>query len=86
MLGYTPEEVVGKKLVTFMDPDYSTIAQESLERVLLKGFEYDRQYKMLRKDKTLIDVNMNVAAVRDAKGEYVCTICMISNLSDQVEK
>lgn len=86
MLGYTPEEVVGKKLVTFMDPDYSTTAQESLERVLLKGFEYDRQYKMLRKDKTLIDVNMNVAAVRDAKGEYVCTICMISNLSDQVEK
>lgn len=83
MLGYAPDEVIGRKLVTFMDPDYITIAQDSLDRVLLKGFEYDRQYKMIRKDKTFIDVNMNVAAVRDAKGEYVCTICMISNVSDQ---
>ncbi|MFC1925371.1 PAS domain S-box protein [Chloroflexota bacterium] len=83
MLGYTPEEVIGQKLTAFMDSDYRTIAQESLDRVLVKGFEYDKQYKMVRKDNTVIDVNMNAAAVRDAKGEYVRTICMVSNVSQQ---
>ena len=86
MLGYTPEEVAGKKLTGLMDPENRATAQECLDRVLIRGFEYDRQYRMIRKDKALIDVNMNVAAVRDAKGEYVCTICMISNVSNKGEK
>ena len=81
MLGYTPDEVIGQKLAVFLDSNYVTIAQESLDRVLIKGFEYDKQYKMVRKDKTSINVNMNAAVIRDANGEYVRTICMINNIS-----
>ncbi|MFC1924419.1 PAS domain S-box protein [Chloroflexota bacterium] len=83
ILGYKSEEVVGQNLITLIHPDYRTMAQESLERVLIKGFEYDKQYKMIRKDETPIDVNMNAAAVRDANGEYVRTICMIGEITQQ---
>jgi len=85
VLGYTSDEVFGQNLMTLIHPDYRATAQESLDRVLIKGFEYDNHYGMLRKDGTLIDVNMNAAAVRDANGEYVRTICMIDTITGQFQ-
>ena len=78
MLGYTQSEIIGRRLVDIFHPDEYSKIEELLNGVLIKGFEYDNQYIMLKKDGTSIKVSMNAAAATDTNGEYVRTICMIN--------
>ena len=77
MLGYKASEIVGRSLLELIHPDDREKAQVSLNKVLSKGFDYNKRYMMLRKDGSYIDLRMNAAATRDAAGKYVRTICMI---------
>jgi len=77
MLGYKASEIVGKNLLALIHPDDREKAQVSLSDVLYKGFDYNKRYRMLRKDGSYINLRMNAAAARDAAGKYVRTICMI---------
>jgi PAS domain S-box-containing protein len=77
MLGYKAGEIVGRSLLEIIHPDDREKAQVSLSNVLYKGFDYNKRYRMIRKDGSYIDLRMNAAAARDAAGKYVRTICMI---------
>lgn len=85
MIGYLPGEMVGQNLIDFVDSDYRVAIQHVLEEVVAKGFQYDKRYKMRRKDGTSVDVNMNAASVKDEYGEYIRTICMIETVPQQVQ-
>jgi len=85
MMGYLPDEMVGQELTHFVHQDYHSTVQSALNDVLEKGYDYNKQYKMTRKDGKVIDVNVNSAAVKDEKGEYVRTICMIDDISERVQ-
>jgi PAS domain S-box-containing protein len=85
MMGYQPDEMVGQYLVDFVHEDYHALVQRSLNDVLEKGFDYDKQYKIIRKDGIEIDVNVNSASVKDENGEYVRTICMIDDMSERIQ-
>ena len=82
LLGYAPSEIIGRQLVEIVHPDERTNAEEMLKEVLTKGFEYDNQYRLVRKDGTFIDVSLNAAVTRDAAGEYIRTICMIDKMTE----
>ncbi|MFC1893426.1 PAS domain S-box protein [Chloroflexota bacterium] len=86
MIGYTPSEVIGQRLVEIIHPDERNTIQESLKEVLSKGFEYDHQYRMIAKDGSPVEVGMNAAATRDASGQYVRIICMINRITEVVRK
>ena len=77
MLGYKAGELVGRSLLELIHPDDREKAQVSLGNVLYKGFDYNKRYRMIRKDGSYIDLRMNAAAARDTAGKYVRTICMI---------
>jgi PAS domain S-box-containing protein len=77
MLGYKAGELVGRSLLELIHPDDREKAQVSLSSVLYKGFDYNKRYRMIRKDGSYIDLRMNAAAARDTAGKYVRTICMI---------
>jgi len=79
ILGYAPKEVIGRSLLEFIHPDDREKAQVSLDEVLSKGFDYHKRYKMVRKDGSLVDVQINAAAAKDSRGEYIRTICMIDH-------
>jgi len=85
ILGYAPDEIIGHSLDEIVHPDYSEKAREFLKEILTKGFEYNTAYKMVQKDGTSIDINMNAAAVRDENGDYIRTICMIDNITERVQ-
>ncbi|MFC1938267.1 PAS domain-containing protein [Chloroflexota bacterium] len=85
ILGYMPDEIIGRSLDEILYPEYCDRAQESLKETLTKGFEYYNQYRMVRKDGTSIEVNMNAAAVRDKSGNFVRTVCMIDDISERVQ-
>ena len=48
-----------------------------MNTVLYKGFDYNKRYRMIRKDGSYIDLRMDAATARDAAGKYVRTTCMI---------
>ncbi len=79
VLGYSPEDLIGRDLVGLVSPGDQDGVRECLKEVLVKGFRYNLSYRMVRKDDTLIEVNMNAASVTDENGVYVRTICMITD-------
>jgi len=83
--GYSPAEVIGKKLLELVHPNEHLKIREYLDNALTKGFEYNNQFLMTRKDGSSFEVTMNAAAVRDAKGVYLRTICMIDEVSQSIE-
>ena len=85
MLGYLPDEVVGQSMLQFVQREYHTVVQGALNELVTKGIDYNKRYKMIRKDGTAIDVNVNAASVRNERGEYIRTICMIDEVTEKVE-
>ena len=77
ILGYAPDEITGKGFLDLIHTDDREKAQVSLDAVLSKGFDYHKRYRMVRKDGTSVDVQMNAAAAKDSGGKYIRTICMI---------
>jgi PAS domain S-box-containing protein len=77
LLGYEPEEIIGKSLSDLFHIDDRDKAKKSLEQVLSKGFDYHKHYKMVDKDGNVINIQMNAATARDADGKYIRTVCML---------
>jgi len=85
ILGYARSEIIGQRLVEFIHPDERSSAANLLKDVLATGFEYDNHYRMVLKDGSFIDANMNAAVAKDVNGEYIRTICMIDKITEQVQ-
>ena len=85
VLGYVSGEIIGQNLIKYVNPDEHTRISECLNEVFTKGFQYNNEYRMIRKDGITIGVRMNAAAVRDANGEYIRTICMIDDITGQYQ-
>jgi len=84
ILGYSRSEIIGKRLIEFIHHDERSNAENLLKDVLTTGFECDNHYKMVLKDGSFIDANMNAAVTKDVNGEYIRTICMIDKITQQV--
>jgi len=81
MLDYAPVEIVKHKFLDLIHPVEHEKIRECLEDALNKGFKYNNQFRMARKDGTFLEVNLNVATVRDANGDYIRTVCMIGEIT-----
>jgi len=88
VLGYAPDEIIGQSTTNIIHPEYLAKAQECLKEIVTLGFSYNKEYKMVRKDGTLIDVSINSGALKDEKGKFIRTICLIDDISErkQAEK
>ena len=85
-LGYSPNEIIGRDLLDIVHPDERSKVRECLEDALTKGFKYNNQFRIAQKDGTFIDASMNAAAVRDANGDYVRTVCMIDEVTQRLRR
>ncbi|MFC1958324.1 PAS domain S-box protein [Chloroflexota bacterium] len=85
-LGYSPNEIIGRNLLDIIHPDEHIKVRECLEDALNKGFKYNSQFRMAQKDGTFIDASLNAAAIRDASGDYVRTVCMIDEVTQRLRK
>lgn len=83
IIGYTPQEIIGKGLLDLIHPDDREKAQVSLDEVLSKDFDYHKRYRMVGKDDKAISVQMNAAAAKDSDDKYIRTICMIDVLEHE---
>jgi PAS domain S-box-containing protein len=89
MLGYSPQEVIGKPTTTFRPPEQtakiSSRWQSIFEELLEKG-----KVRILRdiyqtKDGRLIPVDVNISRLRDQDGRFIGSVAVIRDIS-QTEK
>jgi len=81
VLGYTRKQIVGRPISGIVHPDHLSTVQASLQETLARGFTYGTEYRMVRKDGAMIDVSVNASSLKDNAGEYVRTICIISDIT-----
>jgi PAS domain S-box-containing protein len=80
-LGYKKEEIIGYPMGKIIHPDYLGKASQSLQESLETGYSYGKEYKMVRKDGTLIDVIINSSGMNKTNGNYERTICIINDIT-----
>ncbi len=83
MLGYRREEMLGQPMARLFHPAQHARLQELLAEVLPRESRHVGEYQMMRKDGTVIDVQINSAAVRNAAGEFEGAICVAADVSIQ---
>lgn len=83
MLGYTREEVIGKKATDFLTPDAQQIFAKNFPQFIQRGWVKNLEFTFVRKDGTLLPVNVNATAVRDAEGHYLMCRSIVTDMSDR---
>jgi len=83
LLGYEKGEVVGQSIAKIVHPVYTQQARACLNEILVNGFAHHKEFKMVRKDDQIIDVEINAAGVKDEGGKYVGGICIVEDITER---
>ena len=71
-LGYAPDEILGKKkFPDLLTPASQEVFKESFPRFKERGIVTDLEFEVVRRDGTILPVNLNATAVTDSAGNYV---------------
>jgi PAS domain S-box-containing protein len=81
-LGYTREEIIGKKrLQDVITSESLKTFLENFPRFMERGSISDVEYDMVRKDGTILPVLLNATAVKDSSGNFVMSRGTIFDIS-----
>ncbi|HUV25134.1 MAG TPA: PAS domain S-box protein [Methanomassiliicoccales archaeon] len=83
VLGYTREELIGKNMELTFPPDFREKAKKTLRNIIKEGNSRNSEYKMVRKDGTIIDVGINSSAIYDDEGNFEKTISLIRDITER---
>ncbi|MFC2084208.1 PAS domain S-box protein [Bacteroidota bacterium] len=83
VLGYEDKELIGKSIKTVIDPRYIHFAESILRKILTEGNAYDQEFKMIKKDGSLIDVLVNASGLKEGNGSFHSIICIIEDITDR---
>ncbi len=80
MIGYSPEEMIGKNLFTFMDEQGKAICEENIER-RKQGISEQHEFEFLRKDGSRIITLMEGSPIFDADGNFAGGIAGVIDIT-----
>ncbi len=80
ILGYKPEEMIGKHLFSFMDKKTIKTAKSFLER-RKKGVREEHEFRFLNKDKKPVYVRIATSPLIDETGKYNGAIAYVSDMT-----
>jgi len=83
LLGYRQDELRGQHVSNIISPEYMKKFMESLEKLESRGFSFNKEYRMTRKNRKLIDVNINSSGLKDENGNHAQTICIIEDITER---
>ncbi|MCU0532782.1 MAG: PAS domain-containing protein [Hydrococcus sp. Prado102] len=82
LLGYTREEIVGKKKFSdFLTPKSLLTFQETFPRFKQQGWVQDLEFQMVRKDGTIFPISLSATALKDATGHYLYSRSAVVDIS-----
>jgi two-component system cell cycle sensor histidine kinase/response regulator CckA len=82
MLGYSPDEMLGRSLMDFMDDEGREQSRRNLER-RREGVREGHEFPLLHRDGRRVHTWMNTSPVRDAAGAYVGALAMVTDMTEQ---
>jgi diguanylate cyclase (GGDEF)-like protein/PAS domain S-box-containing protein len=82
MLGYRPEEMIGRGYYDFLDPEQAALARESMQRRRALVAEL-REARLTRKDGSLLYVLTEASPLVDERGEYVGALAMVTDITER---
>jgi diguanylate cyclase (GGDEF)-like protein/PAS domain S-box-containing protein len=82
MLGYTPEEILGKPVLTFMDPD-AQAAFAANRDLRQQAHQPEHEFRFKRKDGSDIWVLMEASSDKDAAGNYLGSLAMVTDVTER---
>jgi PAS domain S-box-containing protein len=82
MMSYSPEEMIGKNLFTFMDEEGKAICEENLER-RKQGISEQHEFELLCKDGSRIITLMEGSPIFDADGNFAGGIAGVMDITER---
>jgi PAS domain S-box-containing protein len=82
MLGYVPEEMLGRHLFSFMDERGIEISKRNLDR-RKRGVKEDHEFELLRKDGTRAYTIMQTSPITDADGNYAGALAGVLDITER---
>lgn len=82
MLGYSPEDMIGHELFSFMDRRGTEIAEENLER-RLQGIAEQHDFEFLHRDGSRVFTAMATAPITDDDGQYRGAVAGVLDISER---
>lgn len=83
VLGYLPDDLVGRSMESLMHPDSLQDGRRGMSRVIAHGCEFDIEYQLMRKDGASVDVSINSSAVTDDDGQLVGSLHIIDDITQR---
>ncbi|NYT12055.1 MAG: PAS domain S-box protein [Methanomassiliicoccales archaeon] len=83
VLGYKREEFIGQNMILTIHPDYHKKVKAALQKIIEEGDSQNNEYKMVRKDGSIIDVGINSSAIYDNEGNFERTISLIRDITER---
>ncbi len=80
-LGYSFEELVGKPIGVIMTPYSQEVFRRNYPRFMAEGFLKDLEMQFLRKDGSMIPVEVNATALRDSQGNFLASRSSVVDIS-----
>jgi PAS domain S-box-containing protein len=82
LLGYSPDELLGKPFDDFWSPDLRQFFQDEFGSLMKSGGE-TKHLRLRRKDGKEIAVILNGRVQRDPRGNFLRTHCILTDITDQ---
>ncbi len=84
LYGYAEEEAIGRSGAILMPPGHEGETQELIKRMLRGDSDFGFETQRLRKDGSLLDVELTTAPLRDAAGEITAITIIAHDISRRV--
>lgn len=82
LLGYDKSEIVGENFKKWIHPDFYSLGQRQLDKIINYGISSYTEYVFIKKGNININVSVNSASVKDEIGNFVHTICFLRDIGE----
>jgi len=83
LLGYRPEEMVGRSLADFIDEEARQLAHRDLERKGAAPVGNAKDFRFLRKDGTPVWTSLTSTPLFDDEGQYTGSLAMVTDITQR---
>ena len=81
VLGFEPHEVIGRPITSFLLPECREKARSAVQQVLNGAASRNNEYKVTRKDGSVVDISINSSSLKDENGESVLLISVMEDIT-----
>lgn len=81
VLGHHCQELIGTRFEDLVLPEYRSRAQKLIRAVMRRGSAHDEEYRMVRKDGSILNASIRMSVIKDGADRCECVICMITDVT-----